>query len=325
MSLLPPSLSLTSTLSKTITDLRDRVATTSQEAVTGRYSDLTEHLSGRIGNAMLSQQAIDSIQQDRERLTLREARLDIVQDSLSVIQDSSEGLSVSMLSAAGTGDAIVQENTARDARAALEQTFTALNVRHGDRFLFAGDATSTVPMGSVDDLLAEIGTLAAGSATPGDFEAALETYFNDPDGGWRTNIYNGLPTSSDPDGITGTDPALTQLISGLAVMALGNPEEGVPAISSNRDFLELGANRARTGVTDLTQLRASRGLIQAQISRGLETLGTEEVVLTNAFNVLTSRDQYEAASELKELEASLEASYLLTSRLASLNLLNFLR
>ncbi len=325
MSLLPPSLSLTSTLSKTITDLRERVATTSQEAVTGRYSDLTKHLSGRIGNAMLSQQAIDSIQQDRERLTLREARLDIAQDSLSVIQESADGLSVTMLSAAGTGDAIVQENTARDARAALEQAFTAMNVRHGDRFLFAGDATSTVPMGNVDDLLADIGTLAAGAATPADFEAALETYFNDPAGGWQANIYNGLPTSSDPDGVTGTDPALTQLISGLAVMALGNPEEGVPAVSGNPEFLELAAHRTATGVTEVTKLRASRGLTQSQISRELETLGAEETVLTNAFNVLASRDQYEAASELKELETSLEASYVLTSRLANLNLLNFLR
>jgi len=40
---------------------------------------------------------------------------------------------------------------------------------------------------------------------------------------------------------------------------------------------------------------------------------------------MTSRDQYEAAAELKALEASLEASYMLTARLSQLSLMNFLR
>ena len=48
-------------------------------------------------------------------------------------------------------------------------------------------------------------------------------------------------------------------------------------------------------------------------------------VLTQSFNQMTARDQYEAASELKQLETSLEASYTLTARLANLSLLNFMR
>ena len=86
----------------------------------------------------------------------------------------------------------------------------------------------------------------------------------------------------------------------------------------------MAANRSATGVTELVGLRASLGLTQSQISRAQDTLDTEETVLTNALNTLTARDQYEAASELEQLEASLEASYLLTSRLANLTLLNYL-
>ena len=40
---------------------------------------------------------------------------------------------------------------------------------------------------------------------------------------------------------------------------------------------------------------------------------------------MVGRDQYDAASELKQIEASLEAAYTLTARLSNLNLLNFLR
>jgi len=47
--------------------------------------------------------------------------------------------------------------------------------------------------------------------------------------------------------------------------------------------------------------------------------------MSATFNRLTARDQYEAATELRELERNLEASYLLTSRLSNLSLLNYLR
>jgi flagellar hook-associated protein 3 FlgL len=73
------------------------------------------------------------------------------------------------------------------------------------------------------------------------------------------------------------------------------------------------------------RLRADRGVVQEQIAQKGESLAREEMIFTNAFNNLTARDQYEAATELRDLEASLEASYLLTTRLSNLSLLNYLR
>ena len=324
MNITPPSASLATTLSQTISDLRERITTTSEEAVTGRHSDLTKHLSGSIGTAMLSQKALDSIELERGQLTLRGSRLDIAQNTLELVQESASGLSLELHSAIGLGDELSQTAAARDARAALEQTFTALNTRHGERYLFAGDATSTLPMGAVDDLLADITTLAQGAATPADLDAALDTYFNDPAGGWQTGVFSGTPSSSDPDAVTAADPAITQLISGLALMALGDPAAGVPDVSGNADMLQLAADRTAAGESAMTELRAERGLIQAQIQRQMDALDSEETVLVQAFNEMTGRDQYEAASELKELEANLEASYLLTTRLANLSLLNFM-
>ncbi|MCI4643372.1 MAG: hypothetical protein MRY64_01140 [Hyphomonadaceae bacterium] len=325
MRILHSGVSLAAKLSQSTADLREQIQTTSQEAVTGRHSDLTAHLSGKIGGAMLSQKALDGIEQERGQYTLRSSRLDVVQRSLTVINDSLDGLDVQMLAALGQNDRVGQTSVARDARAALETAFLTLNARHGERFLFSGDATSTVPMGSVDDLLSDIGQLATNAATPADFEAALETYFNDPAGGWQQNIYNGTPASSDPDAVTAADPAITQLVSGLAVLALGHPGEGVPAISDTPDTLKAAALQVSSGKASLTDLRAERGLAQNQISRALETLDMEETVLNAAFNQMTARDQYEAASELKILEGNLEASYLLTTRLANLSLLNYLR
>ena len=60
-------------------------------------------------------------------------------------------------------------------------------------------------------------------------------------------------------------------------------------------------------------------------AKAQEALNLEETTLTSFFNQMTARDQYEAASELTQLQTSLEASYTLTARLSNLSLLNYMR
>ena len=125
--------------------------------------------------------------------------------------------------------------------------------------------------------------------------------------------------------MTAIDPSITKLVSGLAVMAIGGQDDSPGILGQSSGALELAAERVSEGQTDLTTARASLGVIQERIAESQKQLETEETILTEAFNSITSRDQYEAASELRELESNLEASYLLTARLSNLNLMNFLR
>jgi flagellar hook-associated protein 3 FlgL len=312
-------------LSHEITSLRERLTTTSTEVSTGRYSDLTEHLSGRISQAMLGKKALDDLSVERSQLTLRGGRLDITQSALSLIQEKTNGLSARMQAAMGSEDLASKSAAARDSKAALEETFSALNTRYGERYLFAGNATSSPPLASVDDLLADIRGLATTAVDEADFAASLDTYFNTPGGGWRTNVYSGTDTASDPEAVTATDTSMIKIISGLAVMALSGPDDAIPLLAGNSAAVFTAANTLSAGQTALTNKRAEVGISQSQVERRKESLNIEETVLTASFNELTARDQYEAASELREIESSLEASYLLTSRLANLSLLNFLR
>jgi len=325
MRITPPNSLISAQFSQNITSLRESISRTAEEATTGRYSDLTAHLSGRIGTAMLSQKAVEDISFQREQLSQREGRLEVTQRSLTLIHERVLGLDTSMREALANGDLISQGLAAREAKAALSNVFSALNVRFGERFLFAGDATATQPLPSPDDLLAEIRQLADSAASPADFAASLDTYFNTPGGGWQQSIYGGTNTASDPDAVTGTNPALVELISGLAVLALGDPADSPALFRQDPDTVLAGASRVTSGLTALTSLRADRGVIQEQLTIQKESLDIEETIFANAFNALTARDQYEAASALKTLESTLEASYLLTSRLASLSLLNYLR
>lgn len=320
-----PSSLLSSGLSPDVQTIRERLKTASEEAVTGRYSDLTNHLSGKIGQAMLGQKALDDIGEQRVRLTLLQGRLDVTQNALATVQESTNGIAARMQSALGSGDNVSRAAAANDATAALETTFSALNTRLGNRYIFAGNAISSMPLASTETLLADIRQLAATATDAADFENALDTYFDTPGGGWRQNVYSGTESSSDPLAKSGTDPALLKVIRGLAVVSLSTPNQGLPLLSSNTSAAFQASSTLLTGQTELTELRANVGLSQSQISRNLEALDIEEAVMSSTFNSLTARDQYEAATELRELERNLEASYLLTSRLSNLSLLNYLR
>lgn len=312
-------------LNETVTRLRDRIDTTSVEAVTGQYKDLTTHLSGRIGKAMLGQKAVSDIANERTQLTLQGGRLDVIQQTLTSVNDNIGQLSVRMKGALGSEDFTARESVVRDAQAALEATLSVLNTRHGERYLFAGDATNTKPFADADTFLSDVRSMAATATDAADFATQMDTYFNTPAGGWQSGIYSGTSTSSDPAGVTGTDPAITQSLWGLAVLALSGSDETLALFDGNSDAVLAATNTLADGQAALTNVRAQRGIQQAQISSSLNSLDIEETILTQTFNQMTARDQYEAASELTQLQTSLEASYTLTARLSNLSLLNFMR
>lgn len=325
MRIIPPNSIVSASFTQNIADLRARATAVSEESVTGQYADLTKHLGGRIGDAMIGKKALTDIEDQRSLLGIRQGRLDLVQKSLGGIQDRVDGLATQMLSTIGTGDFHGQSIVARDSKAALTDIFSALNGRHGDRFLFSGDETATQPFSGPDQMLADIRLIANSATSPADFETQLDDYFHSPTGGWQTNIYRGSAVSSDPDSVTATDPALVELISGLAVMALSGSEDNIAFFSQNPEVVRGGAERLSSGTTALVNLRADVGIIQERVAKSLETLDTEQTILNSVYNNMVGRDQYDAASELKQLEASLEAAYVLTSRLSNLSLLNFLR
>ena len=167
--------------------------------------------------------------------------------------------------------------------------------------------------------------MAIDATDEADFQARLDTYFNTPTGGWQQNIYQGDPSVSDPDGVAGLDPAIAKLVRGLSVMALAGSDMAPALIRQSDATLQVAADDVAEGQIDMTNLRSRLGVSQEAIEKSQATLDAEEVILNQVFNEIATRDQYEAATELQELESNLEASYLLTARLSNLSLLNFLR
>ena len=315
---------MTASLGQHISELRTQIGKTSTEATTGRYEDLTLHLSGRIGKAMLGQKALADISTDREVLNLRATRLSLIQTSLGTVQESSSGIAANMLSAIGGEHETDVGIAARDAKAALSASLSSLNARYGDRFLFAGDATSTLPFSDQSALLADIELIADSATDSADFATQLDDYFTSPTGGWLQNIYQGSTTASDPESVTADNDAIKSLIRDLAVLAISGPDGPLASLDGYKTLVQETSLSLSSSETQITNLRADLGVYEERNAIEQKTLDTEETVLTASFNDLTARDQYEAATELQSLQTTLEASYLITARLSQLSLLNYL-
>lgn len=315
---------LNNAVTNNISSLRSQIEARAEEATTGFHSDLVKHLKGRIDQALLGDQALKDNADDQSRLGLRGIRLSLAETTLSSVRDLSEGLQIGMLNAIGTAETETQDLYATEARIALDDILSRMSARHGERFLFSGDATATNPFAAANVLLDDIRAIAAGALDEADFATQVEFYFTDPTGGFQTNFYQGAQTASDPDSVVANQQAFADLFHGLAIMTLSHSSEGVPFARGETPAMNQALERLERGRTGLVDVEAGIGFRQASIDDELTLLQREQTLLNQAFIDLAGKDQFEAAAQLRELEANLEASYLLTTRLSNLSILNFL-
>ncbi len=318
-------------LSRAVADIKARADTARTESVTGRYEDVTAATNGDVGSAHLLKKAVDDSRSYQQHLTLAQIRAERTQNSLGALGSEAVRIGTETLSALGRDDAGVLAALAADASAAISNVFSILNVTEGGRALFSGDASDRLPLSDPAQLIADVEAIVAGATDAADAEAQLDTYFNDPTGGFATTIYQGGVNKAAPVEIapgvridasaTAADQPIKDLLRSLAVVAVQNSA----AFADAQTFVQNGASSALAADGAIINLRSVVGVGEARIAAAIERHETEEAVLTSLFNAKTARDQYEAASELQLLEAQLEASYILTSRLSQLRLANFIR
>ncbi|PHR57704.1 MAG: hypothetical protein COA43_11875 [Robiginitomaculum sp.] len=316
-------------------DIKARLEITSQEAVTGFRADPTAAMNGDIGGALLLQKALDDIEQDKRINTITSSRLGLMGSILTSARSAISDVGTQGLIAVATGNSFALDAAADTAEANLRNVFSLFNSAQGSRKLFAGEATDTLPLTSVDTLLTDIRAIISGSPTPASVESALETYFNDPSGGFATNIYQGGDKNAAPsilaDGsrieftIRADNQAIKDTLRGLALLTLTR-ESGHDITSPEYEALySQGTTLVEKGKSNMIKLESEIGISESLIEKIDTHQRSEKLVLSTAITGLIGRDQYEAATELQLLEAQLEASYLITSRLSNLSLLNFIR
>ncbi len=321
---LPPP-SLTSRLSGATQDLRSRLEEVVGDVSSGRRADQVGFLKGDIGQAMLAQRTVDALALEKEQIALQSSRFAVIQRSLDAVAEAPGNIALDVNAAIGTGDAGTIRISADAAKVALDRIFSTLNTRHGERHLFSGDATDRPALGSLETLMSDVRAIEATSVSSPDFEQRIDDYFNRPDGGFQSTIYQGTASASSAGSVLATDPAFTALVSGLALVALAGEAghgEGKPLTD---DGLRRASETILQGTDKVTGLRARVGLIEADLQQRSAAIETQQTLANQTLSDLTARDPFEAALELQQLETNLETAYALTARLSELSLLRFLR
>ncbi len=311
----------------------DRV---SREAVTGQIADITAASNGNLGDIHLIKKSLDDIEHGNQINSIVGSRLELVSLGINGSRAAIAGMDIKATTALAVGEAGGIDIVSDEARSAIFSVITSLSVTHGKRHLFSGDTIDTPAFaGATDQLLSDVEAILQGAATAADAQTALDTYFNDPAGGFKTNIYQGSDTSPGPVNLSngeridmnirGDDPAIINTLRGLSVLAAAT-KMGQPYDSDVfKTVFQSGISSVSNGNQALISIEATLGIYSETVDKADQRNAFEEISLTEAYQGIVGRDQFEAAAELQSLQVQLESAYTITARMANLNLVNFLR
>lgn len=305
-----------------------------REVSTGQAADIARHLSGHLQPLADIERALGLNEAHGQAAQLAATDARLMQTALETVETAAQTLAERTLAASHAPGALPPGLVANEARAALGTMISALNGSSAGRALFGGDRVERAPLADADILLAELRAAISGAGDRAAFEAAVDTFFDTPDGGFGSGIYRGgtgAATGYDLGAgesvalqITAGDPALRAQIKQTAMAALLD-DDTLPLASAERKALAQDLGRALlSGQDGVIGLRATLGNAEARIAQAQSRVAAEKTGLGIARNDLVSVDLFEAATALEGVQFQLETLYTLTARTARLNLAAFL-
>lgn len=327
-----PTLLQYSRISSSVADIKARTEQTSQELITGRIADLNTELAGSVGDAQLLRKAIDDNATMQTSITRSLGRAQTAQISLARASDGITEIGANMLDAIGRNDQNLINITATQAQLQLDGAISAFNDRYEGRALFAGDEVKQAALAPSETLLTDVRAIFAGAADAAQLETDLDAYFNDPAGGFETNIYTGgdgdAPRTEISDGelvnysVKADEQPVRDLLRGLSTLIVAQENTG---FADRNEALSAAGSQLIEVANDITAVRSRVGAAEERMIAAATRLEAESAALSQSYNERTARDPYEAATLLKQLESQLQTSYILTTRISQLSLANFLR
>ena len=306
----------------------------SNELATGQTSDVSKRFSGDFSIVASIETSLTSLQSYKRAANEAGQFSTVMQAALDVVQDQTT-MAVSALLLTGNSASQIQvQNTAIDVRQKFDAVVSSLNTQAAGRSIFAGAATDGPATASADVIITDLKIVIAGLTTAADIEAAVNTWFDAPGGGYETVGYLGSATPLTPFkigahqeadvSITASDSELRDTLKGLALAAMVS-EGALAGDILEQTILLQNAGAALLSVGDRqTGMRANLGTIEAQIETTLTQTASEISALEIVKTELLSVDPYTAVSELEAVQTQLETLYATTARMSRLSLVDFL-
>lgn len=307
----------------------------SQELASGTTNDVSAKSGGDLSGFASTETALKRLAAFKTSASEAAQFTDVLQVSLSNIQDTTSEIAPSLILAASTNEATLLQATASDARERFSAVISALNTSVGDRSILSGTEFSAKAVSDSETILAELKTLVAAETTAAGVEAIVTAWFDDVGGGFETNGYLGNTTDIAPFQIGENDKTalnlradnqkIRDLLKGYALASLvsddvlsGNHEERVALMSRSGETL-ISADHG------LASLRAQVGSVQSRIENAHARNSAEFSALEITRSEILAVDPFETATKLTAAETQLQMMFTITARLSRLNLTEYLR
>jgi len=326
-----PTLRAHTALQERVSEIKTRLESVRSEAVTGRASDIGRAVNGDVGKVQRLQASLTYAEDRASTLAFAGSRAAAAQQALNTVRDQATNVRNTALTGLSGGNPQAVTTAQDQSLTAITDTISRLNNRYGAQSLFGGDEAGAT-LGSAQDMIDELTTIYTGAPDVTTALADIDTWFNDPAGGFAATFFQG----GDGDGqsvelaegsrvttsVKADSAEIRQVLQGLAVTALSAK---APTVEARDATLTAGQDLLSTSIEGMADLQARLGVTEERIGMARTEYDAEVTSLGIAMNGLTGRDQAAAASEMRLLESQLEAAYLTTSRMANLSLINFIR
>ncbi|EPX82631.1 Flagellar hook-associated protein FlgL [Salipiger mucosus DSM 16094] len=305
------------------------------EMATGFVRDSATHLGGDVSGLVAIDRTLAKLESYRVNTTEASFLTGTMQTTLDEIQERSEQLSQVLVSAELTPSEEMLRTLADEAETAMGQIVNGLNRSVGGRYLFSGIATDGPALADVDTILTDLRAALSGETTAAGVDAALDTWFDSPGGGFETAGYLGSTTSLAPlklgEGetarldIRADDQVFRDLLKSVAKAALATDDGlGFP------DDLQIklisdAASTLQGDQAEVVELRASLGALEARVEETATRNAAERTATSLARLELVGIDDYETAAKYENTRAQLESLYAISVRSSRMSLVEFLR
>jgi flagellar hook-associated protein 3 FlgL len=339
-------------------DLSQRLAQAGQEASTGLKSDIFRSLGLRSSEALTLRAGMARNETFIASNDMLASRLDLTALTLRQTRESAQGFLDLAISNVDMPTQTAGE-LQRAAQMALDRLIGNANTTFRGVPLFAGTDSAQLPLQGWDEVNPATGlsprdvlatTIGAGVGDAADATAKAarltEIYASAPtvfpvEERFESTFFNGTPRLDAgglpearvnaridemtvlPHGIQANDPAFTDLLRGLSMLAATDPTD-IADPEAYRVWVGSAVSAVSMGITGLIEAEARLGGQQQTLDQTLRMQRERDTLFNSQVLSLEGVDPYEAATRLTNLQTQLEATYTVTSRLSRLSFLNFM-
>jgi flagellar hook-associated protein 3 FlgL len=316
------------------TQIKTRLSILTEEMSSGVAHDLTGHLRGDTARLADVDRRLNLISGFSSTATEAGQTLAAMQTTLQGVEGIRSQLAAQLVALPSSAMPNHISNAIGSGRGAFDSIVRAMNTTLGNRSLFAGAATDTIPLAEPDAMITSLSAAVAGSVTANDVQTAIDTWFDSPTGGFATMAYQGdtgpvlsrrvdMDTSVQLDG-RADDPAIKALLKAAATAAMAGDAGLVLSDTVKSDLLRSAGLQMLSAAQPLVNIQARLGIAEETVETTTVRQAAQKTAYGIMRNDLVSADPYDTAAELQQVQKQLETHYTLTARLSNLSLVEYI-